>query len=128
MLALSLCHLRRKCTKYETCAKTADINAQVYVFGKGLTSLLSCVLHFLAFCHFPNVSWSTSELRVRLAPGNLLKSSSKIFILTFQRRFFFYGSFVLFMSCVCHALASVHCCLVVTCWEKADLLALVCDD
>ena len=22
---------------------------------------------------------------------------------------------------------SVHCCLVVACWEKADLLALVCD-
>ena len=32
-----------------------------------------------------------------------------------------------FMSCVCHALASVHFCLVVTCWERADLLALVCD-
>ena len=31
-----------------------------------------------------------------------------------------------FMSCVCHAFASVHCCLVVTCWERADLLALVC--
>ena len=34
---------------------------------------------------------------------------------------------MLFMSCVCHALTSVHCCLVVTCWERADLLALVCD-
>ena len=33
---------------------------------------------------------------------------------------------MLFMSCVCHAFASVHCCLVVTCWERADLLALVC--
>ena len=31
-----------------------------------------------------------------------------------------------FMYCVCHAFASVHCCLVVTCWERADLLALVC--
>ena len=29
------------------------------------------------------------------------------------------------MSCVCHDFASVHCCLVVTCWERADLLALV---
>ena len=27
----------------------------------------------------------------------------------------------LFMSCVCHAFASVHCCLVVTCRERADL-------
>ena len=30
-----------------------------------------------------------------------------------------------FVSCVSHALASVHCCLVVTCWDWADLLALV---
>ena len=34
---------------------------------------------------------------------------------------------MLFMSCVCHAFASVRCCLVITCWEKADLLALVRD-
>ena len=34
---------------------------------------------------------------------------------------------MLFMACVCHAFASVHCCLVVTCWERSDLLALVCD-
>ena len=32
-----------------------------------------------------------------------------------------------FVSCVYHALASVHCSLVVTCWERADLLALVGD-
>ena len=31
------------------------------------------------------------------------------------------------MSCVCHALASVNCYLVVTCWERADLLALLCE-
>ena len=29
------------------------------------------------------------------------------------------------MSCVCRAFASVHCCLVVTCWKRADILALV---
>ena len=28
------------------------------------------------------------------------------------------------MSCISHAFASVHCCLVVTCWERADLSAL----
>ena len=44
--------------------------------------------------------------------------SSKIFLLTVPRRNFFCGSFVLFMSCVCHAFLSVHCCLVVTCWER----------
>ena len=32
-----------------------------------------------------------------------------------------------FVSCVCYAFASVHCSHVVTCWEKADLLALVGD-
>ena len=33
---------------------------------------------------------------------------------------------MLFISCVCHVFASVHCCLVVTYCERADLLALVC--
>ena len=32
-----------------------------------------------------------------------------------------------FVSCGSHAFASVHCCLVVTCWERADPLALVGD-
>ena len=32
-----------------------------------------------------------------------------------------------FVSGVSHASASVHCCLVVTCWERADLFALVSD-
>ena len=40
---------------------------------------------------------------------------------------FFSVSFVFFVSCVSHALASVHCCLKVTCWKRADLLALVGD-
>ena len=31
------------------------------------------------------------------------------------------------MSCDSHAFVSVHSCLVVTCWERADLLALVGD-
>ena len=34
---------------------------------------------------------------------------------------------MLCMSCVCHAFVPVHCCLGVTCWERADLLALVCN-
>ena len=35
--------------------------------------------------------------------------------------------FWIFVSCVFHTFSSVHCCLVVTCWERADLLALVGD-
>ena len=34
---------------------------------------------------------------------------------------------MLFVSCVSHAFASVHCYLIVTCWERPDLLALVGD-
>ena len=33
---------------------------------------------------------------------------------------------MLFLNCVCHAFASTHCCLVVTCCKRTDLLALVC--
>ena len=29
------------------------------------------------------------------------------------------------MFCLCHVFLSVHCSLVVTCWEKADLLAVL---
>ena len=32
-----------------------------------------------------------------------------------------------FVSCVSHTLVFVYCCLVVTCWERADLLALIGD-
>ena len=56
-------------------------------------------------------------------PGRQIKQSN-------QPRFFFCGSLVFFcfvVSCISHILASVHCCLVVTCWKRADLLALVGD-
>ena len=57
----------------------------------------------------------------------LFKPSSKIFLLTVSKQYFFCGSFALFMYCVCHAFASVHCWLVITCWKRDDLFALVCD-
>ena len=31
-----------------------------------------------------------------------------------------------FLHCVCHAFAFAHCCIVVTCWKRVDILALVC--
>ena len=34
---------------------------------------------------------------------------------------------MVFVYCVSHAFASVHCCPVVICWERADRLALVGD-
>ena len=49
----------------------------------------------------------------------------KWFLLTVPRQFFFCGSFMFFLYCVCYAFVRV-CCLVVTYWERADLLAFVC--
>ena len=60
-------------------------------------------------------------------PSNRFKTSSTIVLLTVPKRYFFCESLVFLVSCVSHAFASVHCCLVVTCWEMADLLALVGD-
>ena len=74
------------------------------------------------------MSWSTSELRVRLARRETgLSPPVKIFLLTFPRQYFICRSSVLFMACICHAFAFVNCCPVVTWRERADLLALVCD-
>ena len=49
-------------------------------------------------------------------------------LLTVPRRYFFCGSFM-FLFCLVFAMfcaRSVYMCFVVTCWERADLLALVC--
>ena len=49
-------------------------------------------------------------------------------LLTVPRRYFFCGSFIVFF-CLVFAMplgASVYMCFVVTCWERDDLLALVC--
>ena len=74
------------------------------------------------------MSWSTSELRVRLAPWNRFKPSSKIFLLTVPRWYFFCGYSCYFWCVfVMFSRESIYCCLVVTCWERADLLDLVCD-
>ena len=73
------------------------------------------------------MSWSTSELRVRLAPLDRFKPSSKLLYWPFQGGTSFVDLLcfcsVLCLLCLC---ASVYMCFVVTCWERADLLALVC--
>ena len=57
----------------------------------------------------------------------VLSPPVKIFLLTVPRQCFFCGSFLLFIFHVCHAFLSVRCSLLVNCWERAVLLALVCD-
>ena len=62
------------------------------------------------------------------APLNWIKSFSKIFLLTVPRLCFFCGSFMLFLSCYVILSCTLVCwCLVVTCWEMSDLLALICE-
>ena len=74
------------------------------------------------------VSWSTTELRVRLAPLNRFKPSSKSIFTDRSKAVLLLWIFNVFF-CLVFAMslcASVYMCFVVTCWEGADLLALVC--
>ena len=57
----------------------------------------------------------------------LVYALQKNFLADHSKAVLVYGSFVLFISCDCHDFASDHCCLMVSCWERADVLALVCD-
>ena len=50
------------------------------------------------------------------------------YFMTVPRRYFFCGS-LMFLFCLVFAMSLctfVYMCFVVTCWERADLLALVC--
>ena len=50
-------------------------------------------------------------------------------LLNVSRQYFFCGSFMCFFFCLVFVTpfcVSVYLCLVVTCWERTDLLALVC--
>ena len=99
------------CSIVVTCWERADLLA------------VMCVV----FVTFSNVSWSTSESRVRLAPWKWFKPSGKIFYWPFQGGISFVDLLCFFYLVFAMSLcASVYMCLVVTCWERADLLALVC--
>ena len=92
--------------------------------GKGLTFWLQYVFCFVTF---PNVFWSTSESRVRLARETGLSPPVKYFTDRSKAVLLLWIFYVFVLSCVCYVLcASVYMCFVVTCWERADLLALVC--
>ena len=54
--------------------------------------------------------WTKGEVG---APWNQLKPSSKIFLLTVPRRYFFCGSFMIFLSCFCYAFVRI--CLLMPC-------------
>ena len=71
----------------------------------------------------PGVCVTWSGLGVVSATWGRFGPFGGIVLLTVPGRCFFCGSFV---SCVCPAFPSVHCYLIVACWEGAGLLALGC--
>ena len=67
--------------------------------------------------------WTEDEIG---APLNRFKPSSKTFYWPFQCGTSFVDFYVFFLSCVCYAFVPVCLlCLVVTCWERADLFAFI---
>ena len=58
--------------------------------------------------------------------GGVSKPSSKKITDHSKALHFLWDPFLLFVFHVCHAVLSVPCSLVVTCWVRTDLLALLC--
>ena len=89
--------------------------------GKELSSWLSC------FFHFPKYVLVNIRIKGKVCAMKLVKPSSQIFLLTVPRRYFFCGSFMFYLSCVCYAFVQV--CLFVPCghllgkdWPLGSLL------
>ena len=72
-----------------------------------------------------NAKKALSELRLSLRRETSLSPPVKYFTDRSKVVLLLWIISVFFVSCVSFAFASVHCCLVVICWEMADLLALV---
>ena len=100
------------CSLVVTCWERADLLAVVFV----VFWLLSQI------CPGPHQKWGRCwRLKTGLSPPvKYFTDCSKAVLLLW----IFY---VFVLSCVCYVLcAPVYMCFVVTCWERADLLALVC--
>ena len=96
----------------------------LYVLGDDALIMLGSFMQTKHLCVLIHI-WTKGEVG---APLTRFKPSSKVILLTVPLRSSFCGSFMLFVSCfVILSCTSVCWCLVVTCWERADLLVLVCD-
>ena len=84
-----------------------------------------CVCHAFLSVHCSLViTWERANLLAWYHKTSI-SPPVKVFLLTVPRQCIFCGSFLLFMFCVCHAFLSVHSSIVVTFWERANLLALL---
>ena len=78
--------------------------------GQGLTSWLSCLLCFVTFPMYHGTHQNKGR-GWRRETG--LSPPVKCFLLTVTMRYFFSGSFMLFLSCVCYAFMRV--CVLMPC-------------
>ena len=80
-------------------------------------------LQVVCYC---GIFWSYS-LTIFDPHQNLLLNILWFYLLTFLRQCFFSGSFLLFIFHVClyYTVLSVPCCLVITCWQRDELLPLL---
>ena len=76
---------------------------------------------FLCFVTCPNGFLSTSELRASLA----LCPPVKVFFTDCSKAVLLLWTILLFMFRVCLVFLSVHCNLVVTCWERTEFLVVL---
>ena len=108
-----------------------------------LSSCLCCVLHetyilstsWIVSVNLLEIIWSEDKIESSVLSifvlfctqltFDLILRPSDISRLGMPRQCFFCGPFLLFMPCACYAFSYVHCCLVVICWERADLLVLI---
>ena len=100
-------------------------------FSRGL-GVQMLILETHRTCDFPGGEWEPSIL----LPSGSAHVSFKLLVIDRPVKYFTDRSkavlllwifYVFVLSCVCYVLcASVYMCFVVTCWERADLLALVC--
>ena len=82
--------------------------------GQSLYACKNAINHLAYHWHLNSQPWHGK---------NEFNSSLLIFLLTVPWRRFFSGS--VFVSYLCHTVMSVSCSLVVACWERAGLLALL---
>ena len=96
-----------------SCCCVCSLQPCGQLLGKGLPLGCRVCCVFLCFVTFPNVSWSTLELRAWLAPWNWFKPFSKIFYWPFQGG----TSFVdhLCFSVLCLLCLCVRVCLFMPC-------------
>ena len=112
-----------------TCWERADLLALLYVMLYCVLSLshvvswVKCGAWLYGFLIFAFLFWH----HLLLLTSDGLSPPVKYFTDRSKAVLLLWIFYVFVLSCVCYVLcASVYMCFVVTCWERADLLALVC--